>query len=1653
MDPAGKEGQNPDGTQPNPNEKLPQSMPGQGEQSSEGKQASSGEQTKSISGNEKQGQNPEGTQPQNPEGTQPNPNEQLPQSTPAGQGEQSSEGKQANSGEQAKSSSGKGEQSTEGKQADSGEQAKSTSETGPTTAKPNKDDAKKILDKLAACPEAVVLTGDAGTGKTWLAREVTKSAVSKQGGKDKFYMSLWISVKKEHKDDYKSVHQSLALQLSIPTGAGVWEDVNENDDSKKKDYAVSQEDLRPKVAEKLDEKRKEMQEKKIEEGILLLLVLDSEGELKTKDYNHIIKELFPPKIHEHRDVKILITTRHNEEFISSHKDQVVEVMIHPFSGEEAVSFLKQRVPEEKISKHPKFQSCCDEIQKRREVLPAQIIMFAEALNRTANGDSEALKSAFDAAHNMLKHAKEDDPIPLLQFAYEKLPEYVIDCFWHSWNFLGTHGGVQYNELIAHWILEGHLDLSAGVKTAYERGYHVMMELIDRGMLKMQEDNLIVLEGATLFLDDRSCRGLFEKSNLGLASGLEDDKFAVLERMAPDDGMMRTVGAHDKAESLLIDGSRLRREVTNKFFEAKKNLRVLALFYPRLTSLPESISGMNSLLVLVLRDCYLFNDIKGIEKLEKLQVLEISGAPFLEEMPDELFEKMSQLRILNLSELGIKSLPPSFSKLSEIRRLILRKCTFLTELPKLVNLKNLEVIDLSGSSSLIKIQEKSFKSFKELRFIDFSETKIEKLPIVQTLPKLAVLLVRECDRLYGLRSMKHLPSLRVYDVSGATRIKEIYYDTFDNTKSFRTLDLSKTEIRFLPDTLGELLCDLKLKACPKLEKLPNTKDLTNLESLDLSHCSALKKYPDNFFGNLPSLRSLNLSNTKVPSLPSLPNLRRLLLKDCLLEKFPVLEGCTFLEELDLSNCKIISADHLAEVADLTYDMIIIKKPDCYKPMSEIGTSFEHMSWLQTLNLSETDISSLPPLPNPSKLHSLTLKNCTKLQSLPDFKILPQLKLLDLQGTTSLGAVKAESLYPLTQLRTLKLSNIAVDGGNKSSLSENLKQLKVLDVSGEAVKSLPSLDGLSTLLELLLGGCSSLEELPSLDTLSQLEVLDLSRTKVKKIREKISKLTHLKRLHLPEEAIEEFKGEGSINFPPLELNLDHCCISKSSDIPEGDKKPKIVVQGTELFESLKKDPALLESIRNSISSVRSQCKDEDSYGDSRKHMFGDVYTQIRKLGEAKDGQSLEIHGFDKFPTGIEVVLDHEHINYVLLVENNFLNNLSDLKPCSLEKIKGFWFERCNKMESIFLKADIGKWENLQILWISNLPKLKGLYDEKVESQSFGNLKKLYIDCCPMLETVFSFRQIPGNLETLQIMFCDKLKTLVGDEDPANREAETAGSADKKAQTTSPATREGPTTSSADKKVPATSSDNKAQAKSSDKKGQTEKEEKEQTKSSDKKGQTEKEEKEQTKSSTATGNEVLPKATSSDKKGQTEKEEKEQTKSSTATGTEVLPKATSSDKKGQTEKEEKEQTKSSTATGNEVLPKATSSAENEAQMPTTPSAGKQEQTTSRSNLKYLHVSYCPMLETVFSSAQPPKNLEVLQIKFCDRLKSLCRQELVDYELPNLHTLHLLELPGWKTGSDIGLKLNKSVLKNDKVSRNIQVECLRERTASKEITEARGN
>ena len=1152
---------------------------------------------------------------------------------------------------------------------------------------------------------AIVLIGDAGVGKTWIARKIADSA-DKEGLS---YVTLWVFMNQQDDEkslhENRSLHENIARQLSILSTIEEWED----NATKEEDHEEeSLESLKNKISTKLEEMRLPDPKK------CLLLIVDGVPDMMNENY---IMSAFRKIMHLNGQAlfKVLITRR-KETVVEGNEvteTKSVIIKIEPLS-DKGLNLFQERVTDN-VSGIDDFQTHALRIAKNSKGLPAAIVVIAEALNRIVEHDC-----GFWTLESAMKEAACEDARnsanPLLRCGFEMLPKRdkaLIDCCWYSLQFFLKHGGVHYNELIACWILEGYFGPVDHVEKVYEEGHRVLVELIDRHLLKIRDDNVVVVEGLALTILD-CCPDRNEgKSSLGLARVFEGGHWQGFGRITHADGLIKTMCNHDrwdKVSTLLIDGSRLSREVLDTFFQPMQGLEVLALFNPTIKSLPSNLSKMDKLRLLVLRGCDLLENVDDIKELKSLTVLEISGATSLKKIPDDFFHKLLQLQSLKLSAVQIKSMPSSISELSELRWLMLRGCASLEELPRLQKLESLLVLDLSGAIELRKLKDKTFKAHAKLRMLDLSQTKIDRLPFLKNLGNLTRLSLRCCECLTRLPSLKSVSQLEILDLSGSSKLKENQDEIFPSMDGLKTLNLSNTAIRHLPS---------------------NNNSLPNLELMNLSDALSLDKIEDNIFEHLRCLRRLKLSKTNLQKLPSLSNL------------------CN-LEILNLSGCSA-----LKEIVD---------------------QSFQHMTCLQQLDLSETKIERLPSLSNLSNLCQLLLRNCVNLKELPPLESLSKLEELDLCGAMSLKETEAKFLENMVHLRFLNLSGTALKLPPMSNLTnltqlllqrcrlselcanlEKCTQLEVLNLSETDIQSLPSLENFSNLRDLNLRDCSSLEKLLCLKSVTHLEVLDLWGTRVKEFPYEISQLTHLKRLNLPDLKDVQTLDWRKIKNLPEELNWDQCGIFKCKQ-----NRPCMSLSGTEFFQYLKTNPGLWETCFKEFQFSVCAREKEGTTRDICWHRvdpnFREIYFQTLSLPE-EHGKYLEIVGFDSF-TGFEDAL--LKAEYISLIDNKFIKSLSDLtagvKSMNVGNVMamiGCWLERSTEMKTIFgEEAEVLMEENLETLWASNLPILKSVSNGNLQ---LGLLKKLYLDCCPMLETVFHSSQLPENLEVLQIKFCDKLKTL--------------------------------------------------------------------------------------------------------------------------------------------------------------------------------------------------------------------------------------------------------------------------------------------------------
>ncbi|KAH7854210.1 hypothetical protein Vadar_011392 [Vaccinium darrowii] len=1196
----------------------------------------------------------------------------------------------------------------------------------------------------------ITLTGDSGVGKTWTAKLVSEEAIKQ----NLFDIALWIFLNGEYNE--AAVRESIARQLSLLPFAEEWN--AQDHDHKEQEEVENNENLQKMIAESVAEKwcRWKEQSGKNNASTLkfLLLILDYDGKNKVDaerktlepeslpvegeivsqledlslddngmkmDEKLIISKLETMlNLKEPGSYKVIITRVNGNASTRTHGDVPVE----PLSVKESQDLLCETAGRRAYDV-PTIKSLGESFIHKTKYMPASIIMMAKTLSYFGQHGCGVgvLKRVLEGASTTECYNLNQ----LLRNGYDLvLPKSILidTCLRQSHFFLGHGKRIHYNELIAYWILEGYLGTVDCLDKAYEKGHSIFIELVDCQVLKKLEGGFVTLGSGSNHLEGFDRHGYGGRVSLGLADLFTDGHWGGFGRLTYTDGMVKSIceGIKKlKLSTLFLDGSR-NWEILDSFMskhEVKKELQVLALFNPTFEAVPQLLTELHELVMLVLRGCDFLVEIVHKFDFKRLTVLEISNASSLKEIPDDFFDRMPKLESVHISELKINSLPLSIYNLAKLRFLILRRCSFFQKLNSLKNFQELLVLDVSGATSLKQFEDKVFNHTPKLQTLNLSFTSVTLVPKLSELGELTHLSLSGCEHLERLRKIDSLPCLQVLDLSGARNFEEFHERSPELPTSLQILDLSETPLQVLPSSMNPR--HLFLTHCTQLQELKFTEKLTNLEVLDLSSTRSLVRIEDKFFSNLKSLQILNLSETSIERLPSLSNVSKL--------RQLLLAGCNSLTEIE-------------------------------------DKSFEHMSCLEHLDFSVTRIEFLPSLSNLGSLFVLSLKRCTQLKEFPPLHGVSNLEELNLFGVTCLKENGAGFWEQQSELRILDLSETQVvelpSLSNLKSLHqlylrgchslqkvrnlEELTTLEVLDLSGTAITCLPQMDNFSNLRKLLLTGCANLEEF------LQMEMLDLLGATVDQLPYGISKLTNLEFLGVPNTKNTQEAESRNTETPQEGVESFQWGISSFG-------KPSISVSRTLFVQFLEKNPPVLRAsfkqFHLRVRPAEVENKSRSSYSYDSDCGFRDICFQAAEFCCFKEQRSLEIHGFNRFPKGIEDMLSTA--DCVCFVNDTFVRSLSDIGVSSLKAMKGCWIEGCAEMEGIFetgKEDDVAELGNkLQLLGISNAINLEATNG----GRAFKNLTCLYLDCCPKLSTVFSSSQVPENLRVLQVKFCYKLEGI--------------------------------------------------------------------------------------------------------------------------------------------------------------------------------------------------------------------------------------------------------------------------------------------------------
>ncbi|KAL0733214.1 hypothetical protein Bca4012_009424 [Brassica carinata] len=421
--------------------------------------------------------------------------------------------------------------------------------------------------------------------------------------------------------------------------------------------------------------------------------------------------------------------------------------------------------------------------------------------------------------------------------------------------------------------------------------------------------------------------------------------------------------------------------------------------PNIEALYLSGTSIREILTLTTRlssQCRNGRDCLHVQTLDFLRVLDLSGCSRLEEI--QCFPR--NLKELYLSDTAIRKIPSSIGRLTALEVLNLTNCRRLQHLPMgMSNLTSLVKLMLTGCSKLKHIQDLP----TGLKDLYLAETAIREVPSsICHLSDLVVFDAQNCKKLQGLPTgMASLNSLSTLTLSGCTEVEDIH----DLPRNLKILNLAETPIRKMPSSFEDLteLISVDLSHCKRLQHL-QMGFYKSLVSVELSGCSDL----DYIMGfSLQDMVQHHIDGTNKVMLCGPPPCNVIFIWENW-RTFHVIpwekngSKCCMTLKSSLASpyrSKLPSSLFSSLVSSM-YALVSLLLSNAY--LLDIPQEICHFPSLKTLDLSGNEFSKLPKsMKQLFKLESLILRGCKNLKSLPELPL--SLELLNAHGCVSLKNV--------------------------------------------------------------------------------------------------------------------------------------------------------------------------------------------------------------------------------------------------------------------------------------------------------------------------------------------------------------------------------------------------------------------------------------------------------------------------------------------------------------------------------------------------------------------------------------------------------------------------------------------------------------------------
>eukprot|EP00261_Vitis_vinifera_P032062 XP_019073305.1 PREDICTED: putative disease resistance protein At3g14460 isoform X3 [Vitis vinifera] len=727
-----------------------------------------------------------------------------------------------------------------------------------------------------------------------------------------------------------------------------------------------------------------------------------------------------------------------------------------------------------------------------------------------------------------------DILRVLRLSYHHLPSHLKRCFSYCALFPKDYE-FEKKELVLLWMAEGFIHQSKGDELQMEDlGANYFDEMLSRSFFQQSSNNKsnfvmhdlihdlakdIAQEICFNLNNDKTKNDklqiIFERTRHASFIRSEKDvlkRFEIFNRMKHLRTLVAlSVNINDQKFYLttkifhdLLQKLRHLRVLSLSGYEITelpywigdlKLLRYLNLSHTAVKCLPESVSCLYNLQVLMLCNC--INLIKlpmNIGNLINLRHLNINGSIQLKEMPSRVGDLIN-LQTLSKFIVGKRKR----SGINELKNLLnLRGELFISGLHNIVNIRDVKEVNLKGRHNIEELTMEWSSDFEDSRN---ERNELEVFKLLQpheSLKKLVVacyggltfpnwlgdhsftkmehLSLKSCKKLARLPPLGRLPLLKELHIEGMNEITcigdEFYGEIVNPFPSLESLEfdnMPKWKDWMEKEALFPCLRELTVKKCPELIDLPSQL-LSFVKKLHVDECQKLKVYEYNrgwlesCVVNVPSLTWLYIGGISRLS--------------CLWEAFS--QPLPALKALDINRCDELACLELESLGSLRN--LAIKSCDGVESLE--GQRLPR--YLQCLNVE--GCSSLKKLPNALGslifLTVLRIANCSKLVSFPDASFPPMVRALRVTNCEDLKSLPHRMMNDSCTLEYLEIKGCpSLIGFPKGKLPFTLKQLRIqecekLESLPEGIMQQPSIGSSNTggLKVLFIWGCSSLKSIP-------------------------------------------------------------------------------------------------------------------------------------------------------------------------------------------------------------------------------------------------------------------------------------------------------------------------------------------------------------------------------------------------------------------------------------------------------------------------------------------------------------------------------------------------------------------------------------------------